>query len=251
MKTPQLILVLPLAGLVFAGAAIQAPGQSAPTLTVTNNLQLWLEADAGVTTNAAGAVTAWGDQSGQGYVATQVDESLAPSWAPNAIKGYPVVHFDGATRYLDIFDAPGLAITGNITIFCVLKCDDFNLWRAIWAQTPAGNAAPNEYRIERSSGLPFFIRGSSAAIGTVSATQPMVAGEYAVIAVEANGEEIAHYLNGATNGTGTISIPPEDEGVPPRIGSRNDLVTQMKGDIAELLVYNTALEETERKQVFE
>ena len=37
---------------------------SAQTLTITNTLQLWLKADAGVTADANGAVSAWTDSSG-------------------------------------------------------------------------------------------------------------------------------------------------------------------------------------------
>jgi len=49
---------------------------SAQTLTVTNGLQLWLKADAGVTTGAGDIVTAWQDQSGKGNNAAQTTEAI-------------------------------------------------------------------------------------------------------------------------------------------------------------------------------
>ncbi|MCL5098766.1 MAG: Ig-like domain-containing protein [Candidatus Omnitrophica bacterium] len=230
-----------------APVSLKVASEGASTnMTVTSSLQLWLKADAGVTTNPGGAVTGWADQSGLGYVAAQYEDSIAPVLVPNVINGHPVVRFNGTTQYLDINGAPDLTITGDISIFCVVECDDFDVWRAIWAQTPSGNAAPNEYRIQITSGLPFFIRGGPNDLDTVTATRPLTAGEFAMLGVEAEGQAITHFLNGATNGSGTISVTPVDGGVAPRIGSRNDLVTQMKGDIAELLVYNRALSEAER-----
>ncbi len=53
--------------LIFSSSASfsQSPGN------VSSNLQLWLKADAGVTGSAP--VSGWGDQSGNGYNATDID----------------------------------------------------------------------------------------------------------------------------------------------------------------------------------
>src|SRR5688572_14486979 len=55
MKTQRLFCV----GFSSAILLVGALGGFAQTLTVTNDLQLWLRADAGVTTNASGGVTQW------------------------------------------------------------------------------------------------------------------------------------------------------------------------------------------------
>src|SRR4051812_33692089 len=47
------------------------PLAHAQTLPITSGLQLWLDADTGVTTNGSGQVTTWADQSGLGNNATQ------------------------------------------------------------------------------------------------------------------------------------------------------------------------------------
>src|ERR1700722_11261116 len=47
------------------------------------NLQLWLEGNAGVTTNVAGNVTAWTDQSPNGYVAMPPGGANPPVYLPS------------------------------------------------------------------------------------------------------------------------------------------------------------------------
>src|SRR5262249_46650503 len=63
------------------------------------NLKLWLSADKGITTNAAGAVTGWADQSGNLNHASQTDETTAPQWVPDSLNGLPVLHFDGVDDF--------------------------------------------------------------------------------------------------------------------------------------------------------
>jgi hypothetical protein len=70
-----------------------------------------------------------------------------------------------------------------------------------------------------------------------------------VLGFDAVGTNINHYWNGTTNGSGNISVTPADGGSPLRVGSRADLVTMMKGDIAELLIYNQGLSETDRNSI--
>ena len=85
----------------------------AQTLSVTNGLQLWLKADAGVTTNAAGGVTQWADQSGKNNNAVQADETLAPTFVNNAVTNKPVLRFDGINDYLEVADSDSVSISGG------------------------------------------------------------------------------------------------------------------------------------------
>jgi hypothetical protein len=227
-----------------APVVITATG-SVVSMTVTNALQLWLKADAGVTTNAGGVVTAWADQSGKGNNATQSDVTLAPKWVGNAAGAQPVLRFEG-TNYLDFAASASLTITGDISSFFVVKVDDFANWRGVWGQTVEGIAAPNDYYLATGTGVPTFNRGDGTDSSAVAGQQAVLAGSYVVLGFDAVGTNINHYWNGLTNGTGTIAVTPADGGQPVRLGSRADLVTQMKGDIAEVLIFNRGLSETER-----
>ncbi len=65
------------------------------------------------------------------------------------------------------------------------------------------------------------------------------------------GTTATHYLDGALNGPGPITATLADGGTPLKIGTRDDLATMMKGDIAGLLVFGHALSDAERTQVLE
>jgi hypothetical protein len=67
------------------------------------NLLFWLKADSGMAqigTNTP--VSFWADQSGQTNNASQPISGNQPSWVAGALNGNPVVHFDGASSYLNI-----------------------------------------------------------------------------------------------------------------------------------------------------
>ena len=64
------------------------------------------------------------------------------------------------------------------------------------------------------------------------------------------GTTARHYFNGQENGTGQITAIPTDAGTPLLIGTRGDLFTKMKGDIAEIVIYDIALSGTDRQAVF-
>src|SRR2546429_112952 len=98
--------------LVFLAAAGALHAQ---VLTVTNGLQLWLKADAGVTTNAAGGVTQWTGQSPNGNNAVQASDVSAPQFVAGAQNGKPALRFDGITNFLDVASSPSIAIAGDIS----------------------------------------------------------------------------------------------------------------------------------------
>jgi hypothetical protein len=218
------------------------------SMSVTNGLQLWLKADAGVTAGAGGAVTSWADQSGHANNAAQSDPTLAPSLVSNSVNSQPVVRFDGTTRYLE-FAGTGLTLLNDVSSFFVVKPDDFATFRGVWGQTTGGKPAPNDYYLTSGSGVPVFNRGDGSAVSGVNGARAVPAGNYAVLGFDAVGTNVNHYWNGALNGTGTITTATADGGTPVRLGSRDDTVTQMKGDIAEVLIYNRGLSDGERSTI--
>jgi hypothetical protein len=67
--------------------------------------------------------------------------------------------------------------------------------------------------------------------------------------VQQAGTNVTHYLNGGAFGTGVITLTPLDADTPLKIGSRDDLFTKMKGDLAEILIYDAALSSNDLKNV--
>lgn len=232
-----------------ASIAVTVTSATVSPLPATDALKLWLKADAGITANASGAVSAWTDHSGSFNNAIQSDLTAAPQLAANAINGKPALRFDGANDYLEIAHSPSLAITGDITSFFVVKFDDFATFRAVWAKTSGNVPRPTDYYVLPNSGIPRVFRGGPAAIGNVDATEPITAGTFVVAGFDMAGTTLTHYLNGQVIGAGEITAAPVDVGTPVRIGTRGDFVTRMKGDIAEIVIYNTVLSEADRNKV--
>ena len=232
-------------GITAAPASVEIP---------TAGLSLWVRADAGVTASANGSVTAWADQSGSNNTAVQAAESKAPKLVANALNGKPVLRFDGVDDYLDVAQSQSLAITGDISSFFVVKFDDFATFRAVWGKTagPAGNLpAPTDYYTVPTTGVPRLYRGNgtSTSLGFVDATKGLTAATYLIVGFAQQGTTLTHYLSGQANGSGQLTATLGDGGKALKIGSREDFVTKMKGDIAELVIYGRALPEAERNQV--
>ncbi len=182
-----------LANLLAAAGIIPAVAQ---TLTVTNGLQLWLKADAGVTAGAGGKVTAWQDQSGKGNNASQSVADMSPLLVNDAINGKPVLRFDGVDDFLEVADSDSVSITGDITTFFLVKFDDFATYRAVWAKTLANQPAPNDWYALPGSGIPRAYRGDGTAGGSADGGKALTAGNYLVVGWDMAGTMLTHYLGG-------------------------------------------------------
>jgi len=235
---------------VSAPVVVTVTGTS-PSAPVTGGLQLWLKADAGVTTHPNGSVAAWADQSGQANDASQFDDTMAPRLVQDAVNGKAAVRFTDAPQYLEIASSASVALTGDLTSFAVLKADDFATWRGVWSKAVGGRPEPNDYYLNSGTGLASFLRANTGAdaVQGVASTFAVPAGSFVVVGFDVAGQTVTHYLNAQADRPGTITLTPEDGGTPLWIGARDDLVTQMKGDLAEVLIYDQALSAADRATV--
>ena len=78
--------------------------------------KLWLKADAGITKDGGNYVSIWADQSGNGNDAVQATGSAQPLWVDDVLNGKPVLRFDGLDNWLEFNE-----IDNAISIFMVLK----------------------------------------------------------------------------------------------------------------------------------
>ncbi|MSU22054.1 MAG: hypothetical protein EXS30_11750 [Pedosphaera sp.] len=232
-----------------AGATGGGGGLPQIPLPAAANLKLWLSADKGVTATA-GSVSAWQDQSGNLNNAAQTDTTARPQLVDNAVNNKPVIRFDGINDYLIVPHSPSIAIAGDITTFFVVKFDDFATFRAVWAKTLANQPGPNDWYALPNTGIPRAYRGNGiGANGSVDGAAPLTAGEYLIPGFDMVGPTLHHYLNGKPSGEGRITAAIVDAGTRLLIGTRDDLFTKMKGDIAEIIIYDTALSEADRSLV--
>ncbi len=220
----------------------------APDLAATSDLRLWLSADKGLQAGGDGSVSGWNDQSGNANNASV--GFTAPKLVTNALNGKPVVRFDGVDNFLEVPTAPSIEIAGDVSSYAVVRFDDFATYRAVWAKTVGGQPGSIDYYLLPGTGVPRFYRGNGVGSnGSVDANRAVAAGTYVVVGFEMAGQTATHYLNGLAAGSGQIGATLADGGTPLKIGTRDDLFTKLKGDLAELLIFGHGLSDSERGKV--
>lgn len=113
---------------VSAAASGHTGDEEDPGTVVSNtsDLEIWLRADAGVTTESGG-VSRWEDQAGGDHNATQGTATARPTLLASAVNGLPAVRFDGNDDFLSVpFDLnPHTTSTAHpdVTVFAVFSSE--------------------------------------------------------------------------------------------------------------------------------
>ena len=118
-----------LIGAAYGAFALMNLGLQAQSLPITAGLQLWLNADVGVTTNASAQVTAWADQSGLHNDATQPTVTSSPIYAPKSLNGHATLRVTGA-QYMEVQNANGIDnLLNDVTVLGVVNYDNLSSYR--------------------------------------------------------------------------------------------------------------------------
>src|SRR5882724_2120448 len=203
------------------------------------DIKLWLKGDEGVSKDRA---SVWTDSSGNSNNAFQITPSSQPQVVENAINGRPVVRFDGADDSLNLSSFANGFTQGEVFIVAkasATQADVSTLWTMgddyVWTPNtyPGGDGTVCETfgtRNQKNTGVP-----------SQSLNQPHLynvsskAGEFVT---RFNGSE--HYRT-ANN---TVFFP-SNAIVGGGVYERH----RFGGDIAELIVFNRVLTQSERDQV--
>lgn len=237
-------------------------------------LQLWLDADdantlynattGGSLVAADGAVARWQDKSGNGRHFTQSSSSRQPLRTTAVQNSRNVLRFDGSDDYLVGGDY--LDITGNqsVTIFVVLKRAAQNVTHEVINKygrpesTNAGNAdngilfqvtSANKPRINATDGNNNTIVDTVAAFDASSFTAlawKLTSGSFASASVFVNGQSVSTSTPKSTLQSLT------DTSYEWRIGISRfsaSFYDPFNGDIAEIIMYDSALSDTNRQAV--
>ncbi len=228
--------------------------------TDISGLQLWLKADS-LSLNDGDPVATWTDSSGQSHNATNgPGDHRRPTYQTNELNSLPVVRFDGvddgmvstvsfSQNMLTMFVVgmksgagdPGanqysrfasILKNGNLSTF---DYGDTSGWTGIGITTDLAFATPPAQFTYRNSSL----------ITTLPAGNY---GDWAVMAAILNGSNVLLARDGITAAGTTSAAPIDSDRV--WIGD-NERATDslLNGDIAEVIVYDSALSTTDRQNV--
>jgi hypothetical protein len=200
---------------------------------------LWLRADAGVSlAGSTQAVAQWIDQSGNGRNASMTNPARRPQLVAGALNGLPVIRFAGAqSMYLDTFATPTL-----FTVFVVgknsMSGESFSMILG-----PGGNSPNNQLRWENSSQTLFVGTGNNLPVVTSSTGNTRV---YHSLSARYDGGVMTVYRDG--NITSSSAFSTTGPWTLASIGSWYSSEF-LVGDLAEVLIYDRAMSETERVSV--
>ena len=198
-------------------------------------LLLWLKADALALSDGA-AVSSWTDSSGNGRHFTQATGTRQPLYKSGIIGGKPVVRFDGTD---DLLTHAGVSTGSNSwTAFFVLSHSQVAPFGMILIELPSG--AGLYLNSDGTMGRADFYTGASDIYGT-----NFVANTPHLITCHVNAGSLQLYLDGVIDGT-----PSGGVGAVNYAAMGDDGVGSiLKADLADILVYNSALSTTDRTNV--
>jgi hypothetical protein len=237
-------------------------GSAPPSLPAVSSgaLQLWLTADTGVTTNSAGLVSLWQDQSGNGNAAAQSDTNLQPTLVSVAdLGGKPAVRFNGIQNNIN-----GSYLFGTGTVNVPDAMIAFTVYNA-FAATNAENVLweigiPDEFGANRIAMITFGDLHFSFWSYDFSAPFIVPTNTYRIRIdeLDTNLDTLNMFDAAANNATNfTLSVDGAstpgpgyyvgglNSSIGPYVGSSRNLY----GDIAEVICYQGSLSETDQLAV--
>ncbi len=245
-----MLKLLPLLTVILTAATCTF-GQSVVTNVSTGTLKLWLRADAGVVTNPSGRVGQWLDQSPSLNHASQATLNSQPLFVANALNGKPVLRFDGVQ---DGLTGDHLQGTGNVGIPTAFTSFLVYSHRTnVSEQVPVLIGTPGSYDETREYYIPdgqmaFSAWGNDYHSGFSIPTNQYRIWEFRMNTNKSELEFFDRTASGSfTNATGTGGIGTPSAGY--YIGGLGSETRNLKGDIAELIVYAGRLSETDRLAV--
>lgn len=218
-------------------ATFSSPGNC--TAPVTNGLVLHLDGDLGIT-DVAGAITDWADQSGSG-------NDLNTSWLGNptlvsaGLNGHDILSFDGADDGLVRSGFSNLP-TGNAnrSVFSVIRYQSNG-----WGGVTYGGAA-----CDAVFGLTVSDQGKLAVqswCNNYPSTDNGNGGGWLTQSVLVNGASFSQFKNGGVVGTGPNTFNTGNTDI--TIGLEIDYSTFVTMQLAEVMIFDRAVTESERQMI--
>lgn len=209
----------------------------------SQGLILWLRADAGVETSGA-AVTRWQDQSTGKHDATPGDPGAGPRLSASAVRGRPAIVFGGKND--ELFLPDGFEDFGaGLSLFVVGEpmTEPVDEWSFLLLATAARGAFRIEAMIGRrrdSDEVVYSAEDIEKQAKPFVGGLPAAAGFEAIGAIHDPSGMARLYRRGTRVAEGMLLLPRKT------LRTRNRVGAGLKGQVAEVLLYNRSIGEMER-----
>jgi hypothetical protein len=219
----------------------------------TDGLALWLDASSLTGLNDGDYVAEWQDKSGNNRHALQETESLQPTYLANEVNGHPVVKFNSDRLIGDL----GYDVSNDsLTMFIVAESEHAFNRNTVFGLTDVLSTGGTQNTHETfefslwTSNNPdtvYVSRGEEADNSYIQRFFDYTAPSFANWSVVSNGEELLVNQNGLALGqySGITKVASASSFI---LGSRSTF-NNFIGDIAEVIVYDRVLSETEIGEV--
>lgn len=220
---------------------------------ISDGLRMWLDANA-MALNNNDPVSSWTDLSGNNKHAVQDTASYRPLFKTNVLNGKPAVVFDGSNDYLTI-DGSMVANT-NYSIFAVVKRNSSNPGSFNYYMGGTQAAMNRNLQLGWRSNTTLthgqYTNDYDMRVPSYSVSMPA----YLITTRHSNSLGNDTYLNGALKGLNMNNVSSARlvhlsswQGASIGRYIDNTINTRFNGYVAELIIYNRYLSETERKSV--
>lgn len=207
---------------------------------------LWLEGDAIAGVTSGNAVTTWPDNSGNGNDLTAAS-GAEPLWQSNEINGQPVVRFGGNDNDRVVRNNMNDFPSTQITTFSVINTVETNGTTFSYASS----GSTNDYVQDQMQNGRLFIDGSNVSTGVAfndgnwnidTRTWQSSGGNYTVYKNGTSSATGALQNGGSMTAGGTLALGAEQDA----IDGGYDAGQDYDGDLAEVIIYNTVLNDAQR-----
>lgn len=227
--------------MLAAHRVLHPPASDAPVA----GMLAWYAADRITSPPASGsALASWNDLSGNGYTASQGTGSQRPTYETNVLNGKPVVRFaQSSTQFLA---TSALSLGPDYTLFAVADSSGGSLPEVFIGADVTGGTRIWQFRF--NTGDVEAIAFSSG--GAFTATQTATLASFNYLTMRTDASTVQAFVNGTGGASTGISGTLNSGSQNVVLGDRNTVGgSGLTGDIAEVLIYNTALSTTDRQTV--
>ena len=209
-------------------------------------ISLWLDASQIVGLADSNSIQAWMDMSGQGNDVSQTTGADQPTYQTNELNGLPVVRFDGIN---DTLTRATISTSGNTTIFLVLVTATLGSdSRLIFSSLSSSNVQGEFAFHTRVDNTVFWSRRETASSAVRDVTSQVLSDTTAYLfSTVFNSGAYFLSVNGTENTTDTPNNFGTGDATAWKVGSGDG--TFWNGDMAEIIVYDSALSTGNRQSV--